>query len=258
MASSENTSPEPKLRFRLCRTHEEFRACHAIERIVWNDPGLEVPLTLYVVAAETGGQVLGAFAGDRMLGFTLAFAALRGPRVYLHSHLTAVRPEAQNRGVGRGLKLTQRAEAITRAIDLVEWTFDPLEIRNAYLNLMRLGAVVRRYLPNCYGTTTSPLHGGLPTDRLVAEWELRSERVERCLRDEPPIVGYSARAERVAVPKSIAAVKQSNPADARHIQNRIREEFLHWFGLGYAAVAIEISEDAAQYVLEPGIGAAPA
>src|SRR6202012_2433270 len=100
---------------------------------------------------------------------------------YLHSHMLAVLPEYRNAGLGRRLKLAQRDDALSRGFDLMEWTFDPLEIKNAYFNLERLGAIARRYNVNQYGITSSPLQGGLPTDRLVAEWWLKSKRVEQLL-----------------------------------------------------------------------------
>jgi predicted GNAT superfamily acetyltransferase len=251
MESSESRRAAMSVEIRACHSHEEFRACREIQRAVWNDFELDVPFPLFVVASEIGGQVIGAFEDGRMAGFSLALPALRNGRAYLHSHMTAVRPDAQNRGIGRGLKLTQRKHAIERGIDWIEWTFDPLEIRNGHFNLTRLGAVARRYIPNCYGVTTSPLHGGLPTDRLVAEWELRSERVERRLRKEPADSEFSNRAERVAVPASISEIKRSDPAQARQIQNRARDEFQQWFGRGYEAAGIEIGADSAEYILEP-------
>jgi predicted GNAT superfamily acetyltransferase len=248
----ESVQTEVTITYRLCRTHEDFLACQRIEREVWNDPELEVPITLYVVAVETGGQVIGAFDGERMVGFTYAVPGIHEGRAYLHSHQTAVVAEARNLGVGRGLKLLQRADALARGIDRVEWTFDPLEIKNAYFNLMRLGATVRRFVPNCYGVTGSPLHGGLPTDRLVAEWNLRSERAERCLREESPVASIRADAVRIAVPKTIGELKLSDPEAARAVQDRIREEFQKWFGEGYVVVALETEGEDACYVLEPG------
>ena len=124
-----------------------------------------------------GGQVLGAFEGDKLVGYTLALAGVRHGVPYLHSHMTGVLAAYRDRGVGRQLKLYQREEALGRGIRLIEWTFDPLETRNAHFNLNRLGAIARQYLPNLYGLTTSPLHRGMPTDRLVAEWMLDSPRV---------------------------------------------------------------------------------
>ncbi len=96
--------------------------------------------------------------------------------------MLAVRKEYRNGGLGRRIKLFQREEAMMRGFELIEWTFDPLEIKNAYLNIEKLGAIARRYTINQYGITTSPLQGGLPTDRLIAEWWLKSRRVESCCR----------------------------------------------------------------------------
>lgn len=237
------------LTYRLCHRHEEFRACMEIERRVWGDPELSVPFTLYVVAAENGGQVIGAFEGDRLVGFTYALPGYRDGRVYLCSHMTAVLPAYRDRGVGRGLKLFQRSEALACGIEHIEWTFDPLEIKNAHFNLVRLGAVARRYIPNCYGQTASPLHGQLPTDRLVAEWELRSRRVEACIAGHPP----APRAEAVHIALSVrqAAQRLQDPAAGLALQQRIRQEFLDWFARGYVAVGLEREGDTARYVLIP-------
>src|SRR6266446_3036476 len=157
---------------------KEYHACVELQREIWGEAELEIePVTMFVVASITGGQVLGAFDGEKLVGYTLAVAGLRQGVVYLHSHQTAVRETHRNRGVGSMLKLFQREEALGRGIRLVEWTFDPLELKNAHFNLNRLGAICRRYIPNLYGVTTSPLHRGIETDRLVAEWWLDSPRV---------------------------------------------------------------------------------
>src|SRR5438270_10853013 len=111
---------------------------------------------------------------------------------YLHGHMLGVMPEYRDSGIGRLLKLKQREDALARSIELIEWTFDPLETKNAYFNVERLGAIVRRYVCNQYGTTTSHLHGGLPTDRCTAEWWIGSDRVNKVIGGErlqhPPIV----------------------------------------------------------------------
>src|SRR5260370_42172080 len=125
---------------------------------------------MFVVASISGGQVLGAFDGERMVGSTLALAGLRENTKYLHSHQTGVCAGYRDRGVGRMLKLFQRDEALGRGIRLIEWTCDPLELKNAHFNLNRLGAICRRYVKDLYGVTTSPQHRGIPTDRLVAGW----------------------------------------------------------------------------------------
>src|SRR5262249_13342426 len=146
-----------------------------------------LPVRLFVVANKVGGHAFGAFDGDRMVGFLLAIAGLKpGGYSYLHSHMLGVLPEYRDYGLGRRMKLAQRDEAIARGVELVDWTFDPLELRNAYFNIERLGAIVRRYVENQYGTTSSPLHGGLPTDRCTAEWWIKSPRVGAILAGERP------------------------------------------------------------------------
>src|SRR5215470_3758246 len=170
------------IQLRRCHGIEEFRACVALQKEVWNFTDAElVPLRMFVVADKVGGQVMGAFEGDAMVGFALSVPGTRSGHVYLHSHMLAVRQEHRNSGLGRRLKLMQRDDAVSRGIELIEWTFDPLEIKNAYLNLEKLGAIVRRYNINQYGITSSPLQGGLPSDRLIAEWWLNSERVQALL-----------------------------------------------------------------------------
>ncbi len=254
-----------KIEVRPCRGLDQFRACMAVERRVWGAGDLEVPLPIYVVAAETGGQVLGAFAcssGERaeaeIVGFTLALPGVRAApggrgtgEPYLHSHMTAVLPEWRGRHVGLALKLAQRDDALARGIRLVEWTFDPLEVRNARLNLVRLGAIARRFVPNCYGITASPLHAGLPTDRLVAEWQLDSRRVVACLAGTPP---QPANPVRIELPSETEKLRRDQPAAARELQARLAKEFEHWLGEGYAATSFEISAGRAAYLLEPWHG----
>ena len=250
-------TPEPHVDIRRCRSLAEFEACVALEKLIWSSPDIEVvPAALFAVTPETGGQVLGAFDGGRMIGFVLAVGGCRGgapdcaPQPYLHSHMTAVLPEYRDSGIGRRLKLFQREEALSRGIELVEWTFDPLELRNAYFNSVRLGAIVRRFIPNLYGVTASPLHSGMPTDRFVAEWWLRSPRVEAIVAGgEPEAAGSSA--QRIQVPANIADIKLADRAEAIRIQTRVREEAQHWLGRGYTITGIEQGAEVARYVFEP-------
>ena len=236
---------------RHCRTLEEFEACLQIERTVWAAADIDlVPLPIFVVMAHTGGQVLGAFDGGRMVGFTLAFPAYQNGRLLLHSHMTAVVEGYRDKGVGRRLKLFQREDALSRGIELVEWTFDPLELKNAYFNLERLGAVVREFLPNAYGITTSPLHAGMPTDRLMAQWWLRSRRVEERVAAAPKRE-RSSRLERIAVPRNIGELKETKPEEAIRVQASVRRQFLEWLGRGYVVTGIEMGEEAGTYLLEP-------
>lgn len=234
---------------RPCTTLEEFGCCVDLQRTIWgfNEADL-VSREVFVVAAKIGGQVFGAYEGRRMVGFLLAFPGYREGRAYLHSHMTAVQAEYRDRGIGRRLKFLQREDALARGIDLVEWTFDPLELKNAFFNIERLGAIVRHYVPNQYGRTTSPLHAGLPTDRLVAEWWLRSPRVEQALQGKPQRPGADCR--RVVIPNSVNELRTTNTPAAESIQTQAREEFLQWFNRGYAVTGFERGKESGSYLLE--------
>jgi len=163
----------------------DFEQAVEVQLAVWGYSDSDVvPKRVFLVAERIGGQVLGAFDGKALVGFAMALPGYRDGKPYLHSHMLAVLTQYRNLGLGRRLKLAQRDDALTRGFDLMEWTFDPLEIKNAHLNIARLGAIARRYQRNIYGPSTSPLQGGLPTDRLIVEWWLRSERVRRVLGEE--------------------------------------------------------------------------
>ena len=162
---------------------EEFGAIFEMQKTIWSYADSElVPMRFLAVVAKVGGHVFGAFDGSRMIGFCFAIPGIKpAGRPYLHSHMLGVLPEYRNAQIGRRLKLRQREDALARGIALIEWTFDPLELKNAFLNIEKLGAIVRVYKENQYGTTTSPLHGGLPTDRCTAEWWIDSPRVHSVL-----------------------------------------------------------------------------
>ena len=251
----ESKGPGQGIEIRHCHELTDYERCMQIEREVWGGAELDqVPATIFVVADETGGQVLGAYdheSGLQMVGFTLAMAGHHGEQRYLHSHMTAVIPAHQNRGIGRMLKLFQRDDALRRGIKLVEWTFDPLEIRNAYFNIVRLGAIVRRFLPNVYGITSSPLHGGLPTDRLVAEWWLDSPRVLAALEKGSVEPQTGEKVERVIVPREMAGLRASNRERAAELQTQIREEFQRWLDRGYAVTGLEVNDEGGSYCLRP-------
>jgi predicted GNAT superfamily acetyltransferase len=234
---------------RVCEGLDEFRACVDLQKEIWGEADLEiVPDTIFVVAEHTGGQILGAFAGPRLIGFTLAMPGLRNGASYLHSHMTGVRAEYRDRGVGRMLKLFQREEALRRDIRLVEWTFDPLEMRNAHFNLNRLGAIARRYLPDLYGITSSPLHRGLATDRLVAEWYLDSPRALAALGRELP---NPDSADAIEIPSSLEGWKASDLPAVRRLQAQVRAKFTEEFARGYAAVGVARTAEGSAYQLAP-------
>ncbi len=174
-----------KIEVRKIVSIPEMEACVQLQQSVWQFRDLDiVPRRMFAVANAIGGQVMGAWAADKLVGYALAIPGLRDGLPYFHSHMLAVAPEYRNRGVGKMLKLAQREDALARGIELIEWTFDPSEIKNAFFNIEKLGAIVRRYTPDFYGASTSPLHGNLPTDRLHAEWWLRSARVRALIAGE--------------------------------------------------------------------------
>ena len=248
-AASGGAAGADAIEIRHCDSLAEFHHCVELERTIWGEQ-ITVPAAIFVVAQHTGGQILGAFDGDTLIGFTLGLVGNHAGKPFLHSHMTGVLPAYQNRGVGRRLKLFQRQEALRRGISLVEWTFDPLEIRNAHLNFNLLGAVSRRFIPNCYGVTESELHGGIPTDRLIAEWWLDSPRVERVLASERS-PDENGRSVAISLPADIAKIRSTDQSQAIRIQSRVREEFQGRFAEGYVATAMISRGDLVEYILEP-------
>jgi predicted GNAT superfamily acetyltransferase len=225
----------------------ELQEAVALQKAIWGFEEVDLlPVRLFVVAGKIGGHSFGAFHHDRMVGFCLAIPGLKpGGRYYLHSHMLGVAQDYRNDGIGRMLKLRQREDALARGIDLMEWTFDPLELKNAYFNIERLGAVVRRYVRNQYGQTTSQLHGGLPTDRCTAEWWLDSERVKQAIGGEP--VARPAIEHRLALPADIARIKREEPQRAREIQAGASDRFEELFARDYAVMAFEKESDSGNY-----------
>lgn len=227
--------------------NDEFDRAVEIQDMVWSyEASSRMSQKTFLLAVHIGGQVLGAFEGDssdtsKMVGYAMSLPGVRNGHAYLHSHHLAVLPEWRNAGVGRRLKLAQRDDAIARGFELIEWTFDPLEIRNAHLNIARLGAIARHYRRNFYGASTSPLHGGLPTDRLVAEWWLKSDRVERALRGEQAVVEI---VEHVDVPAAISEWKASSATrdDARQVQEANASALESAFARGLAVLGYSRNE----------------
>src|SRR6202030_373905 len=219
---------------------DELRACVALQKEVWNFTDAElIPLRMFVVLEKVGGQVMGAFDGTGLVGFALSVPGTRSGHIYLHSHMLAVRKDHRNSGLGRRLKLLQREDALARGIELIEWTFDPLEIKNSYLNIERLGAISRRYNINQYGITSSPLQGGLPSDRLIAEWWLKSKRVEMLLATGKNPVFHQQTA--IEVPAQIYEWKAAAETRslAQQVQERNRDQFLRAFDAGLTVLGYD-------------------
>jgi predicted GNAT superfamily acetyltransferase len=228
---------------------EEFASVVGLQREIWGFDDVELlPQRLFVVADKIGGQVLGAFAHGKMVAFCLGIPGLKaGGKYYIHSHMLGVVAEYRNTGLGRRLKLEQREWALGRDVDLIEWTFDPLQLKNAFFNIQRLGAIVRRYVHNQYGTTTSILHAGLPTDRLVAEWWISSPRAEGITAGQPFNRPHAQ--ARIAIPSNISGLIKSDPARARQIQEDVGAQFDGHFRAGLAVIGFEKTEESGTYLL---------
>jgi predicted GNAT superfamily acetyltransferase len=236
------------IEIRACQGLDELEACVQLQLETWGyDAADLIPRRVFLVAQKIGGQVLGAFdrelesegradkgiesgpvvgRPEELVGFAFSLPGLKSKQgiasLYLHSHMLAVKQAYRNRGIGVELKLAQRSEALLRGIRKMEWTFDPLEIKNAFLNIHRLGAVVSRYHVNFYGLSSSRLQGGLPTDRLVAEWYLDSPRVRGRVEGRP--AADYAIDRRIVVPAAIsewkAAEASRGRAEAVQLENR--------------------------------------
>jgi predicted GNAT superfamily acetyltransferase len=228
-----------RIQIMALRELKQFDDCVAVQDAVWGyDDSARMSQKVFLLAAHIGGQVLGAFEGETLVGYAMSLPGVRNGHAYLHSHHLAVLPEWRNYGVGRRLKLAQREEALGRGIELMEWTFDPLEIKNSHLNFARLGAITRRYERNFYGASSSPLHGGLPTDRIVAEWWLKSERVTRVLAGESLKIDAVTQ---VYVPVEVSAWKavEADRDKARAVQEGNARALEAAFARGLAVVGYE-------------------
>jgi len=232
---------------RPCSGFDEYDACVRLQTEIWGYDGRDtIPLREFIVIQRIGGQVIGAFDlaksndangnADAMAGFAMAMPGILNGEAYLHSHMLAVQPEYRNAGIGRKLKLAQRDDALARGIQKMEWTFDPLEIKNAYLNIAKLGAVVHSYTPNFYGVFSSRLQAGLPTDRLHAEWWMNSPRVRATLSGGPVLLPEIQ--ETIEIAGAIREWKQTPSmfSQAEALQSEVRAKFLDAFGRGLTVV----------------------
>ena len=252
----------------------ELRACQEVQRRTWGitEDGYVVPVATLAAASAYGGLVLGAFDGDRLVGFSFAFRGVLNGTPILYSQLTGVLPEAQGGGAGRRIKQWQRAWAREQGLLLVAWAFDPLQAMNAHYNLVALGAVATHYHPNFYGPREDALNPGLPTDRLLCVWPtadpippkpdpddaeitfaVRSWRMHGSGRSgsvTPSVeIWEKARYIGIEIPRDLKTLRPHGPKLLEDWQAAIRLAFTEGFAAGYRAVTFRRGDERAYYSL---------
>jgi predicted GNAT superfamily acetyltransferase len=242
---------------RECTTIEELDNCISLQREAFGLPDLEIsPRRHLIVSRQAGGWTLGAFLGDRLVGFVHHLAAVQPDNeVFGYSHMMAVAKDVQNLGIGARLKWAQRERALSEGRDFIKWTWDPMQARNAHFNLNRLGVVVDTFADNFYGTdyNADPAQKdnerpGLQSDRLFANWYLNSVRVRALAKGETHEVSASAVGS-IAVPAQWSAMIESDVIRARQEQERVRTEFKTAFANGLICAALERGDDQSKYLL---------
>jgi predicted GNAT superfamily acetyltransferase len=235
------------MRIREATSHQDLDEVTRIQREVWKVLDIDIAGRIQLRASQhAGGSVLVAETEDgAMAGFAYAFPAFEHGRAFWHSDMLAVRKAYRGGQVGQDLKWAQRSEALKRGISRITWTFDPMQSRNAHLNIELLGATAGEYLSNFYGVTTSDLHHGLPTDRLLASWDLDSPRVLARLRGEKRALSESR--TRVPIPADWNDLVSRDPGRARNEQRRVEAELTSAFADGLVVSGFD--KAAAAYVL---------
>jgi predicted GNAT superfamily acetyltransferase len=255
-------------------TIEEFREVVGLEREIWGytDSSDMVGVPVFIFTVHRGATLVGAFSGQRMIGFAYAVVGMKGGRPMMWSHMAGVLPECRG-GVGYRLKLAQRDRALAQGYDLIEWTFDPMQAMNAHFNFAKLGGVVEEYAENFYGESTSALHRGTPTDRIVLSWRISAPHVVRRL-DQPsalrarahevneaPVANTTgldgkwrkttnidlAIGERrvwIEIPTGFTEMQQQAPELALAWRMDVRRMFQHYLAQGYRAVDFVLQRDA--------------
>jgi len=253
LGSGESARAPVAYSVRSCEGIEELAACVELQKQIWGYADAEVyPLRLFINLSKIGGNVLAAFTPEgRQVGFVASMPAWHGSERYYHSLSLGVAADHENRGVGKALKLAQRDDAIRRGLQCIEWTFDPLKSKNAFFNIERLGAIVRRYLPDHYGPVESRLQQGLPSDRLVAEWWLQSRRAFRALKGERARPEGKRPAASVVWVTDIGVLAETIPERAREVQLGVRERLQDYFSNKLVITGFARDERENRYLLDP-------
>lgn len=246
MIINQEQARRAEIEVRECVTIDQFDACIRLQREAFGLPEVELsPRRHLIVTRRAGGWTLGAFAGDEMVGFVHHLVAVRGAdEIIGYSHMMAVARAYQNKGVGALLKWAQRARALAEGRSFINWTWDPMQARNAHFNLHRLGVTARSYAANFYGTdyigpaSSAGESPGLDSDRIFADWDLRSQRVaERAQGRAPESIADPV--ETIEIPPDWHALVKSDPSAARRELLRVRREFERAFANGLVCAGFQ-------------------
>lgn len=235
---------------RECSSIEDFQQCIELERAVWKDDDIGImPIRLYMISKACNAPTIGAFeSSGRLVGFVHTMIALMDRHVVYHSHLAAVLEDLRHQDIGFRMKLAQRQHAIKAGVPLIIWTFDPLQSRNAHLNINKLGAVIRRYEVNYYSEGLSTVFDSdVPSDRIFAEWWVSSVHVESVLAGNRPYVGGQAKS--VLIPEDINRVSSRSVEEHLKWRIRVREGFQRALDSGLIVRGFERADGTSRYLL---------
>jgi predicted GNAT superfamily acetyltransferase len=265
MSHQSRYGADTKISIRPVKSLSDLRRCHEIQRAVWGYADLMVfPYTILISMQHNGGVLLGAYVNDELVGFVVGYLGMAGAKLYLFSQRMGVLPEYQSHGLGYQLKVAQREQMLRQGIDIIVWTYDPLEGKNATLNIEKLGGIVRSYARDIYGQVQNPLQMGMTTDRFLLEWHLMSDRVRERARghyqrprvedwlsgEDMPLVNYAAwegdiprplaadlevehHQVLVQVPPNVQHIKRYDLDTARNWRTITRTIFESYFQRGY-------------------------
>jgi len=239
------------IKIRECESFRDLDACVNLQREVFALPDLEIsPLRHLIVTKNAGGFTLGAFIEEQLVGFVLSVPGFLADERILYSHMTAVSKDFQNLHIGAQLKWAQRERALEMSVKFIKWTFQPVQARNAFFNLERLGAVIKTYAPNFYGTDYPTIGEkiGLDSDRLIAEWHLESEKVKSLATGnnfaETDEIGCA-----IEIPNDWNALVKENPEKAAAEQSRIKKEFQAAFAENLICRSFRRNDKSPRYLL---------
>lgn len=244
---------DAEIAIRECLTVEDFKQCIELERAVWRDEDIDImPIRLYMISKACNAPTIGAFdQAGKLVGFVHTSIALMEKNVVYHSHMAAVVEDLRHKDIGFRIKLAQRDHALRAGVSLIIWTFDPLQSRNAHFNINKLGTVIRRYEVNYYGEGVSTVFdSNVPSDRVFAEWWIRSPHVESVLSGNRPSIGSQIS---VAIPDDINALRERSLDEHRRWRVRAREGFIAAIENGQIARGFhrDVERSESRYIFGP-------